>query len=155
MLELTFTLIGVVVGFLLNTSYERLKNRKITDNVRLLLRRELEGNMERLKEVLTVLEGYGGVSLPGYIKPLTINEIADRTEGACQRESFGILRRDLPLLGTEAMNAIIEFYESSRQIPRTFREIERWAGNIRVGLFEDNIKFLVEKAGTAVSAIAA
>lgn len=155
MVELIFTLVGVLLGFLLTISYEWLKNRSLKRNAGLLLRGELEGNIARLKEVLEIIAAYADEPLPEYIKPLTINEIAGRIETACQRESFEALRRDLPLLGAEAMDKVIDFYESSRLVPRTFRDIERWAGNIRAHLFEDNIQFLIEKADAAVRAIGA
>jgi hypothetical protein len=77
---------------------------------------------------------------------MTIEEIAQRVETACHRESFEACRPYLPVLGEEVMGAVFKFYDRCQQVPRSFREIERWAGNIRHGFFQDYINDLIAKA---------
>lgn len=146
MFEIMLTVGGVVLGVLLTAAYERWKERRSARHVRVLLSRELGSIAADLREVTELLAAFPANELPSFIQPMSIEEIAGRVEAACHRESFEACRVDLPVLGDELMGSVFTFYDSCQQVPRTFREIERWAGNIRHGLFEDYINDLVEKA---------
>lgn len=113
----------------------------------------MRGNIEGLNGVLEVINDLSSGQLPRHIQPLTIEEIAARVEKACQRDALDACYRDLPSLGSEAMRKIISFYDGFRQVATSFREIERFAGNIRVGLFQDYIQNLIEQGNNAIKAI--
>jgi hypothetical protein len=146
MFEVMLTVGGVILGALLTAGYERFKEHRSSKNVKALLSKEIETIIPGLREVIELLEAYPANQLPEFIKPMTIEEIAQRVETACHSESFEACRSALPVLGEEGMCAVLKFYEDCRQVPRSFREIERWAGNIRHGLFQDYINDLIAKA---------
>ena len=146
MFEIMLTIGGVILGVLLTAGYERLKERRSVRHVRILLSQEISMIIPRLREVIELLEVFPANELPQYIQPMSIEEIAQRVEAACQRKSFEACRQHLPVLDEEAMRDIFKFYENCQQVPQSFREIERWAGNIRHGLFQDYINDLIAKA---------
>ena len=146
MFEVILTIGGVILGALLTAGYERLKERRSANNVKVILSQEIDSIIPGLKEVIELLEAFPANQLPEYIKPMTIEEIAQRVETACHRESFEACRSALPVLGEDVMGAVFRFYDNCQQVPRSFREIERWAGNIRHGLFQDYINDLISKA---------
>ncbi|HJU05027.1 MAG TPA: hypothetical protein VJ692_07710 [Nitrospiraceae bacterium] len=155
MFEIMLTIGGVILGALLTAGYERLKEQRSVRHVRVLLSQEIGTIISGLKEVIELLEAYPANELPPYIKAMTIEEIAQRVEAACHRESFEACRSDLPVFGEELMTAVFRFYDNCQQVPRSFREIERWAGNIRHGLFQDYINDLIAKAVTLKTKLAA
>jgi hypothetical protein len=155
MFEVMLTIGGVILGALLTAGYERLKERRSVKNVRVLLSQEIDTIIPGLKEVIELLEAFPANQLPQFIKPMTIEEIAQRVETACHRESFEACRHALPVLGEEVMGAVFKFYDNCQQVPRSFREIERWAGNIRHGLFQDYINDLIAKAESLKAKLAA
>jgi hypothetical protein len=151
--ELVLTILGVVLGFGLSTAYEHSKGKKARQNVRTLLSREICSNIEALKEQLSIIENYSVPDLPSFIEPLTIKEIANRIESSVLSDSFDSCRLEVPLLGDTTAEAIFDFYESARFAPQSLREIERWVGNIRYGLFEDTIHGLIGRAEKAVRSL--
>jgi hypothetical protein len=146
MFEIMLTIGGVILGALLTVGYERFKEQRSVRHVRVLLSQEIDMIIPGLKEIIEILEAFPANELPQYIKPMNIEEIAQRVETACHRESFEACRPNLPVLGKEVMGAVFEFYKDCQEVPRSFREIERWAGNIRHGLFQDYINELIDKA---------
>jgi len=48
------------------------------------------------------------------------------------------------------IETIYDFYYSLEEVPKTFRDIERFAGNIRHGLFEDYVGALIQKGNKAL-----
>jgi hypothetical protein len=155
MFEIMLTIGGVILGVLLTAGYERLKERRSVRHVRTLLSQEVGTIIPRLTEVIELLEAFPANELPQYVEPMTIEEIARRVETACHRESFEACRPHLPVLGEEVMGDIFKFYDNCQQVPRSFREIERWAGNIRHGLFQDYINHLIAKAEKLKTKLAA
>ncbi len=155
MFEIVLTIFGVFLGILLIASYERLKERRSVKHLKNLLSQEIESIVPGLKGIIALLEAFPANEIPQYIKPMNIEEIAQRVENACHRESFEACRSQIPDLGEEIMGAVFEFYDDCQQVPRSFREIERWAGNIRHGLFEDYINNLIEKAEKLKAQLAA
>lgn len=148
MFEIILTVGGVILGALLTAGYERFKERRSAKNVRVLLSHEIDTIIPGLKEIIELLEAFPSNQLPEFIKPMSIEEIAQRVETACHRESFEACRSVLPVLGEEAMGAVFRFYDHCQQVPRSFREMKRWAGNIRHGLFQDYVNDLIAKAGS-------
>jgi len=146
MFEVILAIGSVILGALLTAGYEHLKECRSVRNVRVLLSQEIGAIIPALKEIIELLEAFPANELPKYIKPITIEEIAQRVESACHRESFDACRPALPVLGDEVMGAVFRFYDNCQQVPRSFREIERWAGNIRHGLFQDYINDLIANA---------
>jgi hypothetical protein len=146
MFEIMFTIGGVILGALLTAGYERLKERRSVRHVRVLLSQEIDTIIPGLKEVIELLEAFPANELPQFIEPMTIEEIAQRVEAACHRESFEACRPHLPVQAEDVMGVVFNFYDNCQQVPRSFREIERWAGNIRHGLFQDYINDLIAKA---------
>lgn len=155
MFEILLTIGGVVLGALLTAAYEHLKERRSATHVRLLLSHEVGAIHSNLKDVIELLDAFSANELPSNIRPMTIGEIAQRVEAACHRESFEACRPDLPVLGNGLMEAVFIFYDNCQQVPRSFRKIERWAGNIRHGLSQDCINGLVEKAKALEALLAA
>jgi hypothetical protein len=155
MFEVILTIGGVILGALLTAGYEHLKERRSVHTVRVLLSQEIDTIIPGLKEIIELLEAFPADQLPQFIKPMTIEEIAQRVETACHRESFEAWRPALPVLGEEVMDAVFRFYDHCQQVPRSFREIERWAGNIRHGLFQDYINDLISKAESLKAKLAA
>ena len=47
------------------------------------------------------------------------------------------------------------FYDSARSIPQFWRDVERFSGNIRAGMFEDSLDGLIESGNRAVAHAAA
>ncbi len=146
MFEIILTIGAVILGVLLTVGYERLKERHSKRHVRILLSQEIITIISGLEKVMEILKAFPANELPPFIKPMTIEEIAQRVDTACQRESFEACRSHLPNLGEEIMGAVFNFYDNCQQVPQTFRETERWAGNIRHGFFEDYINDLIAKA---------
>jgi hypothetical protein len=146
MFEIMLTIVGVILGALLTAGYERLKEQRLARHVRILLSQEIGTIIPELREVIELLEAFPANELPQFIKPMTIEEIAQRVESACHHESFEACRPHLPVLGEEVMGVVFKFYDNCQQVPRSFREIERWAGNIRHGLFQDYINDLIATA---------
>jgi hypothetical protein len=154
MFELALTILGVVLGFGLSAAYERAKGKRNTKNISTALLREIRSNIESLKGELSVISQASAENMPSFIEPLGMQEIAKRIESAVSTESFDMCRLEIPSLGSATAEAIFNFYESARELPKTIQEIERWAGNIRHGLFEDLISHLIEKAKTAEKCVA-
>ncbi len=153
MAELLLTIGGVLFGFFLSTLYEKHKDKKVTSASRKLLIRELSENIQNLNGVLDTIKDLSSECLPNYIEPLTIEEISQRVERACKREAFEACYHSLSHFGAGSMNKIFSFYDSCHQVPNMIHEIERFAGSIRAGLFEDNIQYLIEKGQTAMNEV--
>ena len=117
MFEIMLTIGGVILGTLLTAGYERLKERRSLRHVRVLLSQKIGTIIPGLKEVIELLEAFPANELPQFIKPMTIEEIAQRVETACHRESFEAYRPYLPVLGEEVMGAVFKFYDSCQQVP--------------------------------------
>ncbi|SNS29057.1 hypothetical protein [Pseudomonas segetis] len=153
MFELALTILGVVLGFGLSAAYERAKGKRSTKNISAVLLREIRSNIESLKGELSIITQASAENMPSFIEPLGMQEIAERIKSALSTESFNMCRLEIPSLGSATAEAIFNFYESARELPRTIQEIERWAGNIRHGLFEDLISHLIEKAKIAENCV--
>ncbi|WP_439858714.1 hypothetical protein [Pseudomonas sp. MBLB4136] len=154
MFELALTVIGVVLGFALSAAYESAKGKRNTKNISRILHREIQSNIDALQNELSVINQASAENMPSFIEPLTMQEIAERIKSAVSAEAFNMCRLEVPSLGSRAAEDIFNFYESARQLPKTIQEIERWAGNIRHGLFEDLISHLIEKAEEAKKRVA-
>ena len=144
---------GACLGILLTIIYDRIREKEITTEVRKLILNEMKDNLNALNEVLEVINDLSSEQRPRHIEPLSIEEIATRVEKACHRKVFDAYYRKLPTLGTETMKKVILFYDGFREVPNSFREIERFAGNIRAGLFQDYIQHLISKGESAINAI--
>lgn len=154
MFELSLTVLGVVLGFGLSAAYESAKGKRNTKNISTILLREIRSNIESLEVELSVITQASADNIPSFIEPLSMQEIADRIKSAVSTESFNMCRLEIPSLGSATAEAIFNFYESARELPKTIQEIERWAGNIRHGLFEDQVSYLIEKAKAAEKCVA-
>ncbi len=154
MFELALTVLGVLLGFGLHAAYESVKGRRSNKNISTVLLREIRSNIESLKVELSIITQASAENMPSFIEPLGMQEIAERIKSAVLTESFNMCRLEIPSLGSTTAEAIFNFYESARELPKTIQEIERWAGNIRHGLFEDLIGHLIEKAKTAEKCVA-
>lgn len=155
MFEVALTLGGAVLGFLLSAAYERWKERRVAHHVRLLLSRELAMNEAELRALRAIFQTYSAPDRPAYIAPITPDELAQRVTAACHRDSFEACRRDLPVIGQEALEAVFTFYDQAARVPKAFTDHDRFATNIRHGLIEDYIDDLVARASQAEKRVAA
>lgn len=154
MFEFFLTIGGVVLGILLTAGYQHLQDRRDARHLRIMLSREISRTRSRLTEVVELLDAFPAGELPSYIKPMSIEEIAQRVEEACDRKLFEacITCRSFE---HKLKGQTLVFYTRCESVARSFRETERWAGNIRAGLFHDNINALAEDAKALEAQLAA
>lgn len=153
LINILFTIGGAILGFFLNTLFESHKKNKKSANIRKLLLGELNDNIGRLQEVLKLLEYMSEIPPESIIERFSMQEIAEQVEKSCHRTAFEACYSEIPLLGTKSMHAIFDFYNIAISVPDNFRLSERFHGNIRAGLFEDNIQFIIDKSKLAINAI--
>ncbi|MGG7649801.1 hypothetical protein ACQ4OB_17475 [Pseudomonas sp. ES4] len=151
--EIVLSVSSVLLGFGLSSAYAWLKNLKKAKYISVVMLREIRLNIRSLEEELSVADSYLGGALPRCVESLGLVEIAGRLDDSIFRESFDSCRFDIPLLGLVSAEAVFVFYESAQTQPKSLREIERWAGNIRHGLIKDIIGELISKAKSAEQAI--
>jgi len=145
MFQVVLTIGGVILGILLTAGYQNVMDRRGAKQLRIMLAHEIARTRSRLAGIVKLLDAFPANELPSYIKPMNIEEIAQRVEGTCDRKLFEacITSRGF---GRELKEQTLRFYARCEETARTFRETERWAGNIRAGLFHDYINALVSDA---------
>jgi hypothetical protein len=145
MFEILLTIGGVILGILLTAGFQRLQDRRDAKHLRIMLSHEISRTRSHLTEVVELLNAFPAGELPSYIKPMRIEEIAQRVEAACDRKLFEAC---ITCRGFESRlkEQTLRFYGRCESVAQSFRETERWAGNIRAGLFQDNINALIEDA---------
>ncbi len=148
--QILLVLLGAVLGTLGTLLYEQHKDKRKAANVSMLLSQEIVRNIGALAGLLETVNAYLFPDLPDYIDPLSFKEIAQRIEAACETSSLQAIRSDLPLLEPENIRAVLDFYNSCRHVPNNLRDIERFAGNVRSGLFQSNIQMLIDKGNEAI-----
>ena len=150
-LQILLVLLGAILGTLGTLLYEQQKDKRRAANVSMLLCQEIERNVATLAGLLQTVNAYLIPNLPQKIDPLSFKEIAQRVEAACETSSLQAVRSDLPLLEPENTRAVLDFYNSCRDVPNNLRDIERFAGNVRSGLFQSNIQMLIDKGIEAIA----
>jgi hypothetical protein len=144
-------LLGAVLGTLGTLLYEKQKDKRRVANVSALVSQEIERNVAALAGLLQTVNAYLIPDLPQHIDPLSFKEVAERVEAACETSSLQAIRSDLPSLEPENTRGVLDFYNSCRDVPNNLRNIERFAGNVRSGLFQSNIQTLIEKGVGAIA----
>jgi len=145
MFEILLTVGGVVLGILLTAGYQGVTDRRNAKQLRIMLAQEIARTRFRLAEILKLLDAFPASELPWYIKPMNIEEIAQRVETSCDRRLFETCITS-PGFGSELKKQALRFYGRCEEVAWTFRETERWAGNIRADMFHDYINALVTDA---------
>ncbi|HEU0277139.1 MAG TPA: hypothetical protein VFQ95_04900 [Rhodanobacteraceae bacterium] len=145
MFEIWLTIGGVILGILLTAGYQSVTDHRSARQLRILLAHEIARTRSRLAEIIKLLDALPASELPSYIEPMSIEEIAQRVEATCDRKLFEacVTSRGFE---RELKEQTLRFYGRCAETARTFRETERWAGNIRAGLFHDYINALVSDA---------
>jgi len=150
MSEILIPLISIISGFVIGIFYDRLKLRRKQSNIKNLIRKEISKNVAALSELLSLLKSYMTKDRPKFIAPISIEEISARIENSCNNDTFKSFLQDIASMTPKEIETIYDFYYGLEEVPKTFRDIERFAGNIRHGLFEDYIGALIQKGNKAL-----
>ena len=149
MFEVALTVLGGLFGFVLSTAYEKAKDRRLAKQISFLLQRELDHDIEALETLLSTSTALNDPEMPKFCTARNLKEIGQGIAESCKREAFDACLRDIPVLGPAALEALFAFHEQATRLPSIFDNMERFATNIRHGLFEDYIQDLINRAQRA------
>jgi|GEM_PF-6024607 len=146
-------IIGCIFGIFGKMIYDKIQDDKNKIKTINLLKIEIKSNLESLQKLLSEITYFNKNSDKNYLDRYSFEEVAIYIEKSCKKELLNKCLDKLPLLGSEKIEIIYNFYNAFEDTAKFMREYVRFGGNISVHFEENVLEGLIHQGEEALSAI--